>query len=241
MRGNDFAATVRTYLRGLTGDRRGHAMGNVEKLEAAGVRSFTDLVSMASSREPDQAALACWLIGQLDLKRGSSALAAVFTRSAEPSVFWEAAKALSVLRKGQRSLLRCLQQEVDHRKMEAGAWALGMMGHAEAAPILLGLLEQPALPDFLTAQAAEALGMLQAPDALDALIAKIEDPSPEVRFWSAYALGEIGDTKAVPTLKKAAADDVGVARFGPVAAEARNALQRIRRPVPGRAGNNRRR
>jgi HEAT repeat protein len=55
--------------------------------------------------------------------------------------------------------------------------------------------------------AAEALALLQNKEAVPALIRCLEDKAPEVRFWCAYALGELGDRRALHALEQLAATD----------------------------------
>lgn len=44
--------------------------------------------------------------------------------------------------------------------------------------------------------AAWALGEIESPRAVDALVGALKDPSWEVRAKAAWALGEIGDSRA---------------------------------------------
>jgi HEAT repeat protein len=50
------------------------------------------------------------------------------------------------------------------------------------------------------AACAEALGHGHFQDALSALATATADSSPEVRYWSLYALGELGDPAALPVV-----------------------------------------
>lgn len=82
----------------------------------------------------------------------------------------------------------------------------------------------------LTRGAAEALGHISDKRATDSLIKSLEDVSVEVRFWAAFALGEIGDPKAIPELKRLAARDSAILpHWGSVSLEAQKAINRIRR------------
>ena len=46
--------------------------------------------------------------------------------------------------------------------------------------------------------AAEALADLRDGRAVAPLLAALEDPAAEVRYWAAFALGELGDPQALP-------------------------------------------
>jgi HEAT repeat protein len=80
----------------------------------------------------------------------------------------------------------------------------------------------------LRGHAAEALAYLGNRRAAPALITTLDDPSPEVRLWSAFALGELGDRRAVAPLERLAATDVTpVPGWWTVGEEAREALKRL--------------
>ncbi len=51
-------------------------------------------------------------------------------------------------------------------------------------------------------KAAEALGRLGDPGAVDALIDTLWDDDPRVRLKVAWALGRIGDSRAIPHLRR---------------------------------------
>ena len=80
----------------------------------------------------------------------------------------------------------------------------------------------------LRSHAAEALAYLGTRRAVPALIAALDDPSPAVRLWSAFALGELSDRRAVSPLERLAATDVSpVPGWWTVSEEAREALKRL--------------
>jgi HEAT repeat protein len=61
------------------------------------------------------------------------------------------------------------------------------------------------------AQAAQLLGVSRVPDAVDALVAALDDKAAEVRASAAYALGLIGDPRAAaPLLRAVGAPDAGL-------------------------------
>jgi HEAT repeat protein len=55
--------------------------------------------------------------------------------------------------------------------------------------------------------AAEALGRMEDPEAVDALIPLLGDPDWRVRMKAAWALGRIGDPKAAPYVNRLARDE----------------------------------
>jgi len=62
-------------------------------------------------------------------------------------------------------------------------------------------------------KAAYELGRLKSPEALDALIKIMRDPSENVRFAVIWALDKIGSKKAVPAIEKLVKEEKGSARY----------------------------
>ena len=52
--------------------------------------------------------------------------------------------------------------------------------------------------------AAEALALIQSVYSVDVLLKNLEDEDPGVKYWCAFALGQIGPAKALPALKRLA-------------------------------------
>jgi HEAT repeat protein len=88
-------------------------------------------------------------------------------------------------------------------------------------------------------QAAEAIGYLcqfrPNPEAFRQLMTTLSDSSVEVRFWSAFALGLIGNSKAIPELRRLVDNDKGVLDgWWGVGKEAQDAIQQIKKRVSQR-------
>jgi len=86
-----------------------------------------------------------------------------------------------------------------------GLWGKRITGALLAA--LTDATEEPTV----RGQAAEALAwyylMRGRCPAVAPLVATLDDSSPEVRFWAAYALGIIGARDALPALERLAVTD----------------------------------
>ena len=77
-------------------------------------------------------------------------------------------------------------------------------------------------------EAAEALAHCHRKESHDVLLAGLLDPSKEVRFWCAFALGEMGNRQAIPTLKRIVATDKRIVKgWYSVAKEAADAVRNI--------------
>jgi len=101
------------------------------------------------------------------------------------------------------------------------ATALGKIGQP-AGKSLVGLLKDP--DPEMRRVAVEQLGKIRHPEALEPLLAALRDPDPNVQWWAAWALGEMGSA-AEEDLKKLLRDpDRGVRRW---AKEALNKLKGV--------------
>jgi HEAT repeat protein len=77
-------------------------------------------------------------------------------------------------------------------------------------------------------EAAEALAHFHRKASHHVLLNGLADSSKEVRFWCAFALGEMGDADALPLLKKLAAKDHQIVRqWWVVSKEAADAIRSI--------------
>jgi HEAT repeat protein len=111
------------------------------------------------------------------------------------------------------------------------AWALGEIMDARAVPALIAALEKP----FVRGRAIEALvklhdgralgplidlfartpdpsvatvlGTWADPRAVEPLVRAMDSPDPHVRYYTARALGRLGDRRALPVLERAVAAD----------------------------------
>jgi HEAT repeat protein len=82
---------------------------------------------------------------------------------------------------------------------------------------------------YVRSMSARALGRMEKPQALDALMGMTEDASPEVRQDVAWALGWIRDERALPALERMRQDQNDLVRF-----YADEAVETIRRAVAQR-------
>ena len=79
----------------------------------------------------------------------------------------------------------------------------------------------PSVPVAARENAALALGLIENPQAIDALVAALQDDAELVRARSAWALGMIEDSSAVEALTEALEEeDAEVPQAGPEGAAA---------------------
>jgi HEAT repeat protein len=148
-----------------------------------------------------------------------------------------AAQALVLLpgRRVQRQLERLLRSHESPMVRARAAWTLGF--HPQGAQALDALLQTLADrqedPD-VRAHAAEALGHMadrlgeREADVLAALLRSLTDTSAYVRFWSAFALGNVGDPRAIPALERLAERDTqSVPGWWSIRKEALDSIEQI--------------
>jgi HEAT repeat protein len=145
------------------------------------------------------------------------------------------ANALAEIRTRQtrRGLERILVSGKSAEARKRAAWALGFLRYEHAAPALLRTLADRNEETDVRAHAAEALGHI-APqtghdEALAALLHALTDPEPEIRFWAAFALGNLGDERAIPALQRLAdRDSDSVPGWWSIRKEALDSIEQIK-------------
>jgi HEAT repeat protein len=182
-------------------------------------------------------------VSLLDAKRRLAALAA----AEGDEEIAAAAQALADTpgRRVRQGLERLLETHERPEVRAKAAWALGFhkQGHQAAGSLLRTLADQDEEAD-VRAHAAEALGHLadrlgeREPDVLGALLHGLRDATPEVRFWSAFALGNLGDEAAIPALERLAArDEESVPGWWSIRKEANDSIKQILLAKRNRAGS----
>ena len=233
---NELAARLDAALADLPPELQEIADRNVNDLRQSIELTKAELARLLEdeSAAPLLRSTAAWIIGLLREPELKDVLSRVILETREVGVVWEASKALCAFDGGGpvfRSMLRSGASR-EHRK--AAAYALGRIGDTSSIQLLIRILSSPdEFPD-VKAHAAEALGYLRDRTAFSALVTAASDPSAEVRFWSAFALGNLGDKRAVPCLEELAGNDHEIVEgWWAVSEEAAAALSELQQ-VPGR-------
>lgn len=95
------------------------------------------------------------------------------------------------------ALIAYVQKAEQPRGAAVAIDILGDMRAHEAEPVIRqALLRSPSVE--VRAACCRALGRIESPDAVDALLAQLEDPAWVVRSQAVRALGQIGDPEPVP-------------------------------------------
>lgn len=122
-------------------------------------------------------------------------------RDPDPEVRSSAAQALGWERNvAAVSSLVAVLSDKSWPVVDSAVAALGAIG-VPAADQLLALLRKPGEDVTVSYQIARGLAAMGR-EAVPTLTGALTDASPSVQKWSAVALGEIGDPRAVPALQK---------------------------------------
>ena len=114
---------------------------------------------------------------------------------------WEAAKELAEVSADLvLELVHILKNGMDTNNRAAAAYALGFGRLADSRIALEDVLTTQAEVAGVRGHAAEALGYLEDRRSLDVLIQSLSDKEPAVVYWCTFALGQIGDSSALPAL-----------------------------------------
>lgn len=102
---------------------------------------------------------------------------------------------------GVESLIAVItDRKIDGSVRMEGAWILGDMGESRALEILPSLLMDQTEDIRVRGQAAVGLGRSAKPEACQFLIDALSDPNPEIVDETVWALGRLGDQRAVSAL-----------------------------------------
>jgi HEAT repeat protein len=217
--------------RGAGSDASGY-WKDLEAVQAAGISTVSELITALNDATQDSEVRlsACTLLAWLNERDATAALEQAFVEAQDDGLIWEAAKALEHLRakRAAPALIRMLKHG-NSTKQAAAAWLLGLLGLRETIRPVWTAAMDPALNVLVRGHAIEALGLLQAKEAVQDLTSLLADRSPDLRYWAAYALGQIGDPSSVPALQRMANVDDAVLPGGfSLRQEALDALDNIR-------------
>lgn len=222
---------LRLKIRRLSPELRPRAEASIEELErkcdltvAALERLILDSHAEASSRSA-----AAWVSGLLREQTLIPALKKVLLERSPLELVWEAAKSLTTMATDGEIFHHMLLESKDSEVRRVAVYALGILRDVTAVETLCNILLNPNEPPSLRGQAAETLGCIGTEASVEPLLAATRAEPAEVRFWSVFALGRIGDMRAIPVLQELAAHDHAVVEdWWEISKEARDALDEIR-------------
>jgi HEAT repeat protein len=229
-------------LEAMSGAGRLETEASLRLLDERGVYEKDDLnrALYDETEASDVREVAAWVLGRVGDRRDSTTLARSLG-DLQPSVVRRAAvQALGLLpsRAASYALIARLDEDPELEVRAAAAAALGTglrsrLASRRGVDALCRRLTDPAEDDEVRGFSAEALGHVLAygprsVKPLGVLRAALTDPSPDVRFWAAFALGQAGDISDVARLQQLEADGTEVFGGATVADEARDSIEQIR-------------
>jgi HEAT repeat protein len=133
----------------------------------------------------------------------------------------------------ERSLILTLKNGRRPFDRAAAAFAMQMVTTPKTVRALESVVKNKSERPRVRGEAAEALTHHHRKKSHDVLLAGLTDSSKDVRFWCAFALGEMAEKRAIPFLKHLAATDRrNVKGFHAVAKEAADAIEKIQSEKP---------
>ncbi len=110
----------------------------------------------------------------------------------------------------------------------AAAYAMQMLRTRQTIRALEETVMNKSEHPRVRGEAAEALSHGHRRKSHELLMKSLSDPSKDVRFWCAFALGEMAEKRAIPTLRHLIATDRRIVKgFHSVAKEAEDAVKNI--------------
>ncbi|MDY6786235.1 MAG: HEAT repeat domain-containing protein [Cyanobacteriota bacterium] len=228
---NGFQEKIDAIIKQVIPEYRSKALSDVNLVFETGADSYESWLTILKEQKanPERLRTICWAVARCGDETAIPALL-VALKARDPLLRAEAALALGTLGDSQSLpyLLESLTKDEDIQVRTVSAHALGMLNHQKAVkPLIEVLLEIKERPK-VRGQAAESLSDIGDERAVEPLIASLGDSSVEVRFWSAFALGKLGDIRALPVLKKLSVTDCEILQgWGTVSEEARESIKAI--------------
>lgn len=154
--------------------------------------------------------VACWLAARIGDEDSISALE-IASNDQSSIVRRQAIQALGELGFATPQVVLILKRalfkddDVEVRKM--AAYSLGMLASDDGLNSLIDTLGNKSENPGVRGMAAEALISFRNPSTIPLLITCLADEAPEVRFWSAFALGQLGAGEALSELQRLVEED----------------------------------
>jgi HEAT repeat protein len=128
----------------------------------------------------------------------------------------------------ERPLIKTLKNGRRPFNRAAAAFAMQMVTTPRTIRALESAVKDKSERPRVRAEAAESLAHCHRRKSHDVLLTGLSDSSKDVRFWCAFALGEMAEKRAIPSLERLVASDRRMVRgFHSVAKEAGDAIENI--------------
>lgn len=232
-----FKRRVKALMQKVQENSREGFQHNIDLLYQHNINDYKTLLEAISNIElPDEVRIiACWLVARIGDKDSLPVLLSA-ARDKSPTVRRQAVQALGELHiivpEVLQTITRALSSDYDTEVRFASAYALGELAHEESLTPLLNTLNSKIEDPSVRGMAIEALISHKDRSVIPLLIALLTDDAAEVRFWSSFALGQMGAKEALPELERLAKEDhAEVPGWHKVSQEASDAIQIIKQSL----------
>jgi hypothetical protein len=228
---SEFQIKLDTLVRSIAREGQAQVKTLIASIVNAGGTSEQALIEMALNRNlgPELRSNICWIVSRLQIP-GAGALLKTLISDPSEQVREEAAAGLGLVSQDDdvvEVLLGALQRDRSKSVRLAVLHALGILSSSKSAVGLIKVLQDPKEDADVRADSAEALAHIKDAPVVDALIASLKDSSALVRYSAAYALGQQGDSSALPELRDLASRDLGTTPWGSIASCASRSIETI--------------
>ncbi len=223
---------VRAFLAGMTPEARASMEEDLKPVLALRPESVADLCALLVEPHSEEIrSRAAWLLGRIgDRRTAASPLAAALRQEPSEDVRGVVAEALGLIggKRAVNALLGALRLDDAAYVRANAARSLGFVEPSITSGPLVAVVRNEDEDAEVRGSALEGLAEVWDEDASEGALAALGDPSAEVRFWAAFALGEAGDPSVISALEDVARSDSGsIPRWGSVRQEAAAAIERI--------------
>jgi HEAT repeat protein len=207
-------------------------LNSVEQLEARNLTNNLALHAGLRASDPVTSSLSCWALGHLRDETALNELLSLIRRG-DPNAF-EAAKAIRNIRSHAaiKPLSDLLTSRSSSAIRSASAYALAAFHCIDVQQRLCDVLRNVSEPAEIRSACAEALGDGNFEGAFEVLVSSTADLSADVRFWSIYALGELGLPAALQTIRPHVHDYARTSTGELVSAEATLVCEMLTEELP---------
>lgn len=181
----------------------------------------------------------CWILLYFEEDVAVHALVTVLEMEQDFPVRKAACEVLSFFRTIQATPVysRLMREDENIEIRRICAYALGQIADKSAAELLIQHLEIPSETPEVRAQIFESLAYLGAKRVVPTLVEALQDDSPEVRFWAAFALGHLGGRSEISALERVTLDHAVVENWWSVGKEAQDAIKYIQARINSKENN----
>lgn len=184
---------------------------DLKTLEQNNINSYDNLLdAVRSDNLPIEVrTIACWLCGKLG--DSDSMYPLLFAAQSNSSqIRHQAILSVSELQLSSQEVIKMLVNTLNDNDLEvrkASIYALGSIKAPQTLSSIIAVILNNNEPTSLRGIGIEALINFNEPLIIPLLIDQLDDQSIEVRFWSVFALGQLGAKEALPKLQRLVAEN----------------------------------